>query len=313
MDNIKDIIKDSAMIFNIKYDKKRNISYGIFKEFQIVVSETTQAMVSCVNICFYAKKNDCPLSSSELSTLNLPSNVNWSVNRYRFDIIVSLRKKDTLNDIATSLRVILDSIKALGGISCDELGYTSLASLWFLQGKYSYLCEESVTSIKKNVDIDIDIEKNHSENYLFGIIGALAGAALGGLLILLIARLGYITSIGGFVLGFAAIFGYKKLAGKFSIVSVVLCTIISVAMSYFVFNLSTTIDIYPALKGTFLEGITFWECFKMNKEIMEIADSLDTYYHNLILFMISGILGPVAANWAMFKSHKEKFEMYKIV
>ncbi len=139
------------------------------------------------------------------------------------------------------------------------------------------------------------------ENIIKGFIGALIGSIIGGLVVLLVARMGFISKISTVIFGVAIVFGYKKLANGFSIIGAIICTVISAVVTYFIFTLDTTMTLYPLLEGTYLEDISFWECFSRVKEIMTEADSISTYNHNLFLMELMGVVGTIAGSYGLLK------------
>lgn len=139
------------------------------------------------------------------------------------------------------------------------------------------------------------------ENVVKGLFGAFIGAIIGGLVVFIFARLGFVSKIATVIFGIAIVWGYKKTANGFSIIGAVFCTIISAAVTYFVFNLDLTMSIYPLLEGTIYEDLTFWECFSKSKVIMEQSEAMMTYNQNFFLLEVMGVAGTVACSYAFLK------------
>jgi len=96
------------------------------------------------------------------------------------------------------------------------------------------------------------------ENVVAGTVGALIGALLGGVAIILLGQLGYVASISGVILAICSLKGYELLGGKLSpkgiIISIVLMLIIP-AVSYF---LNIAISVVREYPGTALsDALTF--------------------------------------------------------
>ena len=82
-----------------------------------------------------------------------------------------------------------------------------------------FLSRETAEKIQANFSKNAAAYAGIKENYVPGIIGALLDSVVGGLVILLVARLGFVSMICGFVMGVAVVYGYKKMGKKFSGVS----------------------------------------------------------------------------------------------
>lgn len=92
-------------------------------------------------------------------------------------------------------------------------------------------------------------EENIPENYVAGIIGAVVCGLLGAVLYVLLAALGFIAGISGFVAFIAAYFGYKKLAGvEKSVTGIVVSVIVTLLMLAIGEYLSLGWAIYDAAK-----------------------------------------------------------------
>ena len=70
------------------------------------------------------------------------------------------------------------------------------------------------------------------ENFLLGIIGAIGGAALGGLSIVLLGRLGFISALSGMLIAFLTIGGYKLLGKGMSTKGIIVCIALMLITPY---------------------------------------------------------------------------------
>ena len=91
-----------------------------------------------------------------------------------------------------------------------------------------------------------------------GILGALIGALLGGVSIVLFSRMGYVAALSGVLMAFATLKGYELLAWKLSkkgiVISVVLMVLVTFASS--VVNLG--LEVYDQVKefaGTVMDSL----------------------------------------------------------
>lgn len=108
------------------------------------------------------------------------------------------------------------------------------------------------------------------ENMITGIIGAIAGALLGGFSIILLDQLGFVASLSGFLIAFLSLKGYEWLGGRLTkkgiITSIVLCALVPILSYFMSIAFYWTKDVpYPSLGEAFawvLESalyIEFWQ------------------------------------------------------
>ena len=96
------------------------------------------------------------------------------------------------------------------------------------------------------------------ENILLGIIGALVGAIIGGLSIVLLSQMGYVASISGVVLAFCTLKGYELLGKALSKKGIVICIILMVLTPFIADWICWALVVMEAWADY---GVTFTEAF----------------------------------------------------
>lgn len=96
------------------------------------------------------------------------------------------------------------------------------------------------------------------ENMLLGIIGALVGAIIGGLSIVLLSQMGYVASISGVVLAFCTLKGYELLGKALSKKGIVICIILMVLTPFIADWICWALVVMEAWAEY---GVTFTEAF----------------------------------------------------
>ncbi len=91
--------------------------------------------------------------------------------------------------------------------------------------------------VKFDVEVDTGEEaEGKSSNVLLGIVGAILGAFLGGILWVIVGRLGFIAGLAGYVMMLLAISGYRRFSGfldkKGQIISVIIALLMIYAANY---------------------------------------------------------------------------------
>ena len=87
---------------------------------------------------------------------------------------------------------------------------------------------------------------------------------------------------------------------------------ISIAMTYLAFRVDSTWDLFNAFRDAGWDDMTFMECFKDAKEWYEELDAMSDYTRNMVLMVLSGVVGAVAAVWVELKERKTEFSMKKL-
>ncbi len=302
------ILAQAAERLGIVKNDKEDVAYGVYNNFSVLIFGTnSNGQYITMAVC--ANANGQPFQREWINRIALPSKVTCSLNQYRINISFRVNGfLDAVEKIVDSIKAVTDTAVMCGCVNCDETGTIGPAFAYSFQGNYVLLNTESASKLYASVQKDSQIETAKNENYFGGVVGALLGSVVGAIVILLIAQLGRIATLGGIVMGMAIVFGYKKLGKKFSIFSVIICLAISVLMTYTTCRLSAAIEVFKAFDG----AETFGYCFAHAKEVYEWSNSLAAYNHNFIFTMIVGIVGTIAMVVVEYSSQEKKFQMYKL-
>lgn len=99
---------------------------------------------------------------------------------------------------------------------------------------------------KGNADsLAIDVKEDYSDvtsNVFLGIVGAILGAAIGGIAWIAIGKLGYIAGLAGYLMMYLAIRGYRKLSGFLDKKGQIISLVIALLMIFFANYLSFALD-----------------------------------------------------------------------
>ena len=127
------------------------------------------------------------------------------------------------------------------------------------------------------------------ENVALGIVGALAGALLGGASIVLLSQLGYIASISGFILAFCTLKGYELLGKGLSKKGVVICVILMLVTPFVADLIDWALLVYRSWADY---GVTFLECVQLLPELFaEGVITTGEYLKNLGMIYLFVIMG----------------------
>lgn len=307
MANILKVITKTAEKNNWKYDSKRALAYGMLDDFMVIMEMVKNQGVI---VSFSASVDGAPVSAEVFKSVELPKKVKMASEQYRVKLLfpVSGKAEDQADKITEILKLFLNRVKTWNGVNCDDYGIAGDTQIWRCRGEVSLLTEESVTQVRYNITKEQTALAEKKEHYVLGVIGALIGSLVGVLVIFLIARLGYISAWGSIILGIGTAFGYKKLAGKFSKVGMVVTMIVSILMAYAAARLDAAMVLVEAFEGE----LGFGDCFLYTRQIYEIIEESAVYFENLFKMMAFGIIGGIGMSITSYKNEKTKGEIVRI-
>lgn len=140
------------------------------------------------------------------------------------------------------------------------------------------------------------------ENILTGIVGALVGAAIGGLSIILLGQLNIVAAISGLILAVCTLKGYELLGGKLSKIGVIICTVLMLVTPYFADRLDWAI----VLMNEFSEyNLSLGDAFGLIPALLEAgAIEYSTYFTNLGMLYLFVLIGGFSTISSNFKKKK---------
>lgn len=136
------------------------------------------------------------------------------------------------------------------------------------------------------------------ENVLTGIVGALLGAAIGGIVIILLSQIGLVASISGLLLAVCTLKGYELLGRKLSIKGVIICLVLIIITPY----LADRLDWAMILRDSWDNEITLAEAFIIVPEVIAMdAEIKAEYIKCLVLLYVFAAMGAFGTIRDLFK------------
>lgn len=315
MANVNKVIDDISQILILKYDKQKKAAWGMHRGYMLLVEGLYENNQNYISISMCASFSGAPVQQVLMHSVRVADKVNCSSAGYRMNLryAVSGKHDKNVDKAVDSVRALVDFVITNEGVNCDEKGMQGTVEIWSFQGKRVFLCPESAEGLSFNLNKAAAANAGIKENFVLGIVGAIIGSLVGMVVVLLVARLGYISALASALMGFAVVFGYKKLGKKMSILGGVICAVIAIVMTYVAFRIDCAwnlYDVFQEAKG-FYER-TFMECVKETKEWYERLDAMDDYRHNLIMMMLAGVIGAIGAPLTEYKNQIEQYDMGKL-
>lgn len=310
MANIKKVVQEISETFGIRYEQKRNIGVGERQGFMLLVQAPMVDRVQNVMISLCASINGSSISYDQMDGLNLPDNTKYYVNGNRIDLLFPVKGNVQANfeKAVAIMQKIFNRLRELEAVNCDVMGNVGASQVYLIQNEYTFMTEESAAAAQSNLDRNLQAEKEVSENYVLGTVGALVGALVGVAAIILIARLNFILYISGVVMAGIAIWGYKKLGKRFTLISAIICSVICVAMTYLAFRIDVAIEVFNAFDGRF----AFSDCLANAKGVFEAVGIAGDYYAYLVKMMLIGGIGAIATCWVTYAGQKDQYKVQRI-
>lgn len=120
-----------------------------------------------------------------------------------------------------------------------------------------------------------------------GTVGALLGSLVGGVVIILVGQLGYVASISGIVMAFAALKGYMLLGGRLTKKGVAIASVLMVAVTFLAHSLGLAISVASEL------GVGVFETWRWLPQLLVLADAVTDYWVELAMLYLFTLLGAV--------------------
>lgn len=328
------IIQKSARELGISYNTKNTAAHGAYRNYTVLLYLGDSASKPEILVSVCAGSMGAPLNPQEVAA-RIPeaAGCNCAADKYRIYLSFPIKGKqsDLTGRIVDTVRILIDYFERNAWDNCDETGNTGATSVYKVRGRLTFLTDFTAQYVQKTVAQDADRNAQKQEKYLPGLLGALLGSLIGAVIVFIVARLGFISTISSAALGFAIVLGYRKLAGKISLPSAVLCVLLSAAVTYLVFRLDAAISIYktvPMLEyiGSIRDGsaglyqavsgssprLGLWDCFAHTRALYTLADAADVYLRNLLLMMLADVFTAVAAVAVEYSGQKEQFTVYRL-
>lgn len=126
------------------------------------------------------------------------------------------------------------------------------------------------------------------ENVVTGTVGALLGAAIGGIVIILLSKLGLVASLSGFILAVCTLKGYEILGRKLSLKGVIICLILIIITPY----LADRLDWAMIIRESWDNEISLGQAFALVPEIIAMdAEIKAEYIKCLVLLYVFAAMG----------------------
>lgn len=301
-------MENAAQQLGLKSEKGL-VAYGSYQGYTVLI-RTDKDNRNAVSIHFAVCADGAEAGTVDAGKYGLPSDVSVMGVKYKqiAQFTGGKKREENTQKIVQAVKAMVNAFLAEGLRNCDEKGVTGLTDVYLVQGEYFILSDITAQEIQAAVNSKKRELQNVRENPVLGIVGAMIGSLAGIAIIFILGRLRIVSMLGGVALGFGIVLGYQKLGKKLGTFGMIFCSILAVVMTYVAFRLDAGFDVWRAWEGE----LTFAESIRYTKETFKLADSMDTYVKNLILMMLFGVGGAIAAIWGEASGVKTQTQMKKM-
>ena len=191
---------------------------------------------------------------------------------------------------------------------CQLSGSNDRVECYSINGTNMWLCPASLAAVQQHFETNKEQARSQKSDLIRGFVGALLGALAGGVLYVILYKLGFVAGISGLVMAVLALMLYEKFGGCLDIKGVICCAVVIIAMVYFANKLAWSWEIYGELKDY---GWGFSDVFKQMSYIIDKAGLKSDYTESLVMGYIFTALGAVGRFIGAVRSSTGKYKIKK--
>ena len=253
-------------------------------------------------------------------------------NVYTIIAKFSLVDQDNRKPNDLNLRGLVSAVKKVGSAKANGKAKNVISSIpeiinWFHMNGYSNCAEETLEPADTKVFINRGVIHFYTEevanqmlteraveqaaapvvveNYALGTAFALGGVIVGAILIVIVGQLGYISLLGGVVMGFLTLTAYQKGAGKLSKIGIVICFVLMLIGVYYANKFDFALTVTRIFHQEGYKNVRMMDAFGVLPEMMEkgIIDSAD-YYVMFAFQCVAAIGGAISPLVTLLQKNK---------
>ena len=290
MDNME--VRALAERLGLRFDEELGLIFGQKEGYSLYITEVSQQ--NQYSIHFSARLAD-GLDSKEVFrdwTAQSKSIASVTANRYKITCLVKngMTKKKAAAHLEEALEASLTFLRERGFVNvCEHSGEQGSIDIYQLGNQLLILSPTSFDALGASHSLDNQEYDNQSEHLVTGIVGAFLGSLIGLIVILIVARMGYVSVAGGIVMGVCTIKGYELLGKKLSKKGLVISILLMIVMTFVAQQLDSAMELLKANKlGLEYLGEGFQY---VNQAVFSNTDVPGQYWFNLALLYLFTAVG----------------------
>ena len=313
MVNFTQKLSAAAEATGLSFDQGRNVLYGTFNGFSVAVPQAPSNARYCL-INFHVTHDGSPLSASEGKQIAKESNKLVEFFKPSAAPSVSFMVK-LEKDEAAAAQKILDALTYLSETfakrgyvnACEHCLQPRQTEPCAVGNGLKFFCPDCFESVSANISDKAQAEADTPENVVAGIVGALGGALLGAVVVVIFGRLGFVTALSGLIAAICSLKGYELLAKKMSVKGAIISCVAMLVMIYVGHRADWAIDVAKCFE------VDFFTAFRAVPILIEEeAIELGQYLKGLLLVYLFALIGAVPSVINSIKGQKTKYTVQKL-
>lgn len=302
----------AAEATGLLFDSEQNVLHGTFHGYCFSTSPLPSNARYCY-IYFHVTKNWNMLTADEGKEIAKQSNKLVEFFRPANGVVNSFLVK-LGNDEATAaqkltdaLTYLADTFSALGFVNaCAQCGQPVATEACAVGNGVRFLCPDCFETVSVDLGNQAQADAEKTENVGLGAIGALGGALIGAVTVVLFGRLGMVSALSGLIAAICALKGYELLAKKMSVKGVVVSCIAIVVMIYLGYQADWAIEVTQVFEVDFFTAFRSVP-YLIHEGVIRPA----AYLGNLFLLYLFAVLGSAPSILRIVKGQKNRFVIRK--
>ena len=303
----------AAEATGLSFDQESNILYGTFNGYTYAVPQAPSNARYCY-VTFHVTRDGSPLSVSDGKQIAKESNklVEFfkpaSVPSVNFMVKLEKDQGAAAQKILEALTYLSEAFASRGYVNaCERCNHEIATEVCTVGNGLRFFCPECFETVSTNLIEQAHTEADTPENVAAGMVGALGGALLGAIVVVLFGRLGYVTALSGFIAAICSLKGYELLAKKMSVKGAVIACVAMLAMIYVGHRADWAIEVAQYFE------VDFFKAFRAIPMLIEEEVIVQgEYIKGLIMVYFFALLGAVPTVIGSLKGQKAKYTVQRL-
>ena len=303
----------AAEAAGLSFDTSRNVIYGAYNGYSFAVQANPSHARYC-SVCFHVTQDGNALSAAEGKQIAKTSNKLVQFVKAAGSAAGSFMVKLGKDEAATA-QTLTDALDYLSG-SFSDRGFVNTCEHCRRQtdtepcavgNGLRFLCPDCFESVSSELNEKAHAYAETPENVAAGAVGALGGALIGAVVVVIFGRLGYVTALSGLIAAICALKGYELLAKKMSVKGAVISCIAALAMIYVGHRSDWAIEVAQYFE------VDFFKAFRAIPMLIE-EDVIEKsqYIRGLVMVILFAVLGAVPTVIRSIKGQKTKYTIQRL-
>ena len=261
----------------------------------------------------YVTHDGTPLSDAEGKQIDKESNklvqfTNSTGGIGRFMVKLGKDEQSTALKMTDALTYLTDAFAERGYVNtCEGCRQPVETEVCAVGNGLRFLCPNCFEDVASNLNEKAHMDEETPENVAAGIVGALGGALLGVVVVVIFGRLGYVTALSGLIAAVCSLKGYELLAKKMSVKGAIISCIAMLVMIYLGHRADWAIEVAQYFQ------VDFFKAFRaipmlIEEEVIEKVQ----YLKGLLMVFLFALLGAVPTVIKSIKGQKTKYTVERL-